>query len=882
MAGSASHIFLVLLAIAMYNIYESASDAAIQSSYPSGSLACKTYNMTKMDCGNRNLPDIPVLDQNLTTSLDLSHNQLMNIITDAPFEKLQVLKMLNLSYNEISQVSSSSFKGLALLETLDLQENKLKDLPKDIFSDFHNLLYLNLNANDFTAIPGQALASLDSLQDLSLLLNGEINEMDLEGFENMTNLISLHIYISSIKANLSSDTFFPLKKLPLRVFSFGSVFADMGLSISKDAFSPLTGNITRVLITFTAFLAIPSLQCPCQHLILTADSSSLQFVNNRSLQILQKWNASLESLTLNPLTLERIEDYAFIWISNLHFLDLASNIINYLAKYAFYGLNALQQLILFDNALTYLPSDALEVFRKSGSLQYLDLSSNRITKRIDRCAFSAVSTSLSYLSLEISYKLESVSTDWIGVLQNLKHLTLACSVYCNIRIISDWSQPSLQTVQFINIETVEFETPLCILFPSLQVNWWSSYSDFVDFPLLDAIQGCSDLKELDLSGTLQNTNLVDFRHVNITISELKTLTLIRNKLTSLKLFFFISAPKLTHLNLARNKLKTIDSEIVNNYPRLMNLNIKDNELTSLSGLEHLIFLQNLIAATNKITVVPTWLLSKASKLGTLDLSNNPFQCTCRIEPFRSWIATEKKTWLQPGQYVCTTLDNFKGMSITAIELDCQSRRTFYLSITIPSVLFFCVLLIILFRYRWHIKYKLFLLYRNYHPFPQNEDFELLQLQYHAFVAYNENAAEDDAWVMNELQPNMEEGPEPLRLCIKSRDFIPGHFLLDSIDESIHQSRKTILLLSPNFVASEWCYHEMRMVQMRLLDDNLDVIVLVLLDEIPENKMTLSLRQLLCKKEYLKWPKNKVGQRLFWQQLRQEIKGPVHVDCCFQL
>ena len=151
-----------------------------------------------------------------------------------------------------------------------------------------------------------------------------------------------------------------------------------------------------------------------------------------------------------------------------------------------------------------------------------------------------------------------------------------------------------------------------------------------------------------------------------------------------------------------------------------------------------------------------------------------------------------------------------------------------------------------------------------------------------YVAYNENSAVDDAWVINDLQPNLEEGPEPLKLCIKSRNFTPGHFLLDSIDESIHQSRKTILVLSPNFVDSEWCYHEMRMAQMRLFDDNLDVLVLVLLNEIPENKMTLSLRHILCQKDYLNWPKNRTGQNLFWQRLRQEIKRPVQVDRCFHI
>ena len=86
--------------------------------------------------------------------------------------------------------------------------------------------------------------------------------------------------------------------------------------------------------------------------------------------------------------------------------------------------------------------------------------------------------------------------------------------------------------------------------------------------------------------------------------------------------------------------------------------------------------------------------------------------------------------------------------------------------------------------------------------------------------------------IRQLQPNI-EGPEPLRFCIKSTDFTPGHFLLDSIDESNHQNSKTILVLSPTFIESEhgkWCYHEMRLAQMMLFDDNLEI---VLLHGIPE-------------------------------------------------
>ena len=638
-------------------------------------------------------------------------------------------------------------------------------------------------------------------------------------------------------------------------------------------------------IPFTGLPAVPSLHhYPCQTLILAVTTKIGHILDNNSLQMLQKCNTSLETLRVRILILERIEDYAFIWIPSLRILDLNYNQINYLANDSFYGLNTLQQLTVVRNSLTRIPFDALKVFKKSASLQHLDLSSNGITKHIDKDSFSAVSTSLSYLNLEINYEASLVSTDWIGVLENLKHLTLTCSSYfCTIIINSERPLLLLQTIQISNFESVEFETPLCILFPSLKVSRWSAHTDMILFPLIEAIEGCRNLEDLELSGTLQNTNLVDFKLLKTNMSKLEKLTLARNKITSVKLFFFINAPKLKYLDLTSNLLNAIDREIANEYPGLIYLNIQDNELTSLSGLQHLNFLQSLNASTNKITEIPTWLLSATHNLQSLDLNNNPFQCTCSIETFKSWILSDKNTWLQPGQYVCATPDNFEGMSITAIELDCRSKASFVLSVTIPLVLLLCLLLIGMYRYRWHIKYRLFLFYRNYHPFPNNgEEFELLQLQYHAYVAYNENSAEDDDWVMNELQPNMEEGPEPLKLCIKRRDFTPGHFLLDSIDESIHQSRKTIVVLSPNFVASEWCYHEMRMVQMRLFDENLDVIVLVLLDTIPENKMTLSLRQLLCKKEYLKWPKNKIGQRLFWQQLRQEIKGPVEINRCFQL
>ena len=552
---------------------------------------------------------------------------------------------------------------------------------------------------------------------------------------------------------------------------------------------------------YKALHALTSLNSSLETFVCELSVGDPVVINRTSFQVFQNWNTSLENLFILMGILRRVEDYTFIWTPKLLILSLAFNQINHFAKGAFYGLNHLQTLDLSHNSMTEIPSGALEVFRNSASLQELKLRSNKIkfTEDIAKTAFSAVASSLTNISIEISRGPKwtptiPIASDWLCLLRNLNHATLIFSE-SEIVIINPMQLPLLKTFTISNFQYISFKRPICTLFPTLEVVAMSASTDDTSLPLpllhiLKTLQGCVHLKELDLSGTTYDIKTSDLQHLNITISTLETMKLAQNKIPSTNFLSFINAPKLEHLDLATNLLTSVDIKIAHIYPNLVSLDIKDNELETLSGLEHLVFLQNLNAAGNKITVIPTWLLSKTRHMKLLDLRNNPFECTCDIQPFKTWILSDKKTLLEPGQYVCSTPEDHKGMSVTAIKLDCKPKTAFYLSITIPLVLMFVVLSVILIRYRWHIKYKLFLLYRNYYPFPDNdEDFEMLQLQYHAYVSHNENSAVDDTWVMNDLQPNMEEGPDPIKLCIKSRDFIPGHFLLDSIDESIHRSRK---------------------------------------------------------------------------------------------
>ena len=70
---------------------------------------------------------------------------------------------------------------------------------------------------------------------------------------------------------------------------------------------------------------------------------------------------------------------------------------------------------------------------------------------------------------------------------------------------------------------------------------------------------------------------------------------------------------------------------------------------------------------------------------------------------------------------------------------------------------------------------------------------------------------------------------------------------------------------------------LKMARVRSSDENKDVLILVLLEEIPNNKLTLSLHQLLCIKDYCKWPTDNIGCKLVWKRLSAELRKPVCTD-----
>ena len=192
-------------------------------------------------------------------------------------------------------------------------------------------------------------------------------------------------------------------------------------------FAPLT-SISNLLIVYEALAALKSLDSPLECLLILKSEHSPKVIDNNTLQVLQKWSTSLEIFLLRLQVLKRIEDRAFEWIPHLLTLDLSHNQINHLGRESFYGLKSLFKLDLSENSLSQVPSDALKVFSKYASLQYLDFSSNNLDEKIVQDTFSSVSTTMTFLNLGFSsktFRIENIN--WTSSLQNLTDLTLTCS-----------------------------------------------------------------------------------------------------------------------------------------------------------------------------------------------------------------------------------------------------------------------------------------------------------------------------------------------------------------------------------------------------------------------------------------------------------------------
>ncbi|XP_069058205.1 toll-like receptor 6 [Pleurodeles waltl] len=333
--------------------------------------------------------------------------------------------------------------------------------------------------------------------------------------------------------------------------------------------------------------------------------------------------------------------------------------------------------------------------------------------------------------------------------------------------------------------------------------------------------------------------------------------------------------KIKLLNLQNNQITSIP-KAVRLFTYLEELNIAFNRLTDLPDCSRFSSLVILNVEMNSIFSPSFESSHNCMNVKTIYAGNNPFVCHCDLRDFinQGNIAPDRLSgWL--NSYKCQYPDGVRGTLLKDFHLSELSCNTTLLIVTILTstvVLILCLCFLCrFFNVPWYIRMLwqwMRTKYRTKKMTTQDLERDLL---FHAFVSYSEH---DSDWVKNCLLPNLQKEDGSIRICQHERHFIPGKGIIENIINCIEKSYKSIFVLSPNFVQSEWCHYELYFAHHRLFHENSDSLILILLEPIPQHLIPAryhKLKALMACRSYLEWPMEKSKHGLFWTNLKEAIK-----------
>jgi Leucine-rich repeat (LRR) protein len=143
--------------------------------------------------------------------IDLSWNQIRQISADT-FRGLSNLEALKLNKNEIGLIEAGSFRTLKKLKSLNLSDNHLKAITRKTFSGLENLETLGLSKNQIGTIEAGSFQRLAQLKILELWSN-KLTSLDETTFVGLVELEALFLFSNPVISSLDYSVFSHLPSL---------------------------------------------------------------------------------------------------------------------------------------------------------------------------------------------------------------------------------------------------------------------------------------------------------------------------------------------------------------------------------------------------------------------------------------------------------------------------------------------------------------------------------------------------------------------------------------------------------------------------------------------------------------------------------------------
>lgn len=745
--------------------------------------------------------------------LNLAENRL-HTLTDKLFDGLKVLSKLTLNNNLISIVEASVFEKIPNLKELDLSSNQLQHVPEAV-RYLSDLRTLDLGENQITKFRPGCFKNLIQLNGLRLIDN-QIENITKGMFDDLPQLSVLNMAKNRIQSIERGS--FDENKVIEAIRLDGNYVSDIN-GIFVQLSSLLWLNIAENHLVWFDYAFVPKnlkwLDIHGNYIETLGNYYKLQKeiniktldASHNRIQEVGPMNVpnSIEILFINNNNISKIHDNTFIHKTNLTRVDMYANVLERLK---------MQQLRVAPSK-TSIENDIpqpLPEFYLGGNpfmcdceMEWLQRINNFTSRQHPK--IMDLQNIVCLMPHKRGAEFRTVDSLHISefVCPYQKHCfqlcnccgkqdcecDMTCPIGCTCYHDQAWTSNMVdcgnQSSQFLPRHIPADVTEL--------------YLDGNNYP------------ELDVAQFRQHTKL---RHLYLNASKIE---IIRNRT-----FFGLSTLQTLHLH--DNRLQKLYGYEFEQLIRLKELNLHNNRLSYIGNqtFMYLKSLQILRIDGNQLTTAWLWqllpTLSSSNGIETLQqvsMGRNPWSCRCQFLKEMTQFVADNAVIIQDSQDIYCVDENAQHV------LDFNSTSAcsdFYLSssgsgiaqfilfndyipllITLLTTICLLIIFIILFIFRDPLKLWFFSHYGFFGP-PCDDPEKL----YDAVIYHS---PKDIEYVIKNIANEFECGRPPnLRLCLQYRDLNEDASYIQ-LYETACASRKIVMVLTRNFLQTEWARFDLR-------------------------------------------------------------------------
>ncbi|XP_070805403.1 toll-like receptor 5 [Pituophis catenifer annectens] len=748
------------------------------------------------------------------------------------FRNLPNLQQLDLGGNIMMVLDPDAFVGLFRIRILKLYQNNLDGsiLEEDYLRDLILLEYLDLKYNRITHVrPHSVFYNMTSLDILDLESNpiASICEGDLNNFQGARFKLFIlrftKLYTRSVDWATCGN---PLKNVSIETLDVGS--NGWGTTLTQRFCAAIRGSPLLALNmsshgmgTSFGFNNLPD-----------PDINTFAGLNDSGLILLDISKGWI--LTLKP--------HIFQYLHDLKLLNLNNNKINKIWNRAFVGLQNLQYLYLSNNLLGELYKDTFEGLL---NVIHIELKHNHIGV-IDRDPFKSL-PKLQYVDL-VDNALKVIDS-----LPNLIYVMLGDN---RIQTTPFWK------IQFINATVLDLK--------GNRLGNLGDLYELLQFPALkylvlknNRLSYCFKYKDIAKDNQLIYLDLGD-----------NMLKLIWERGLCLDVFKALSRLEILYLN--NNYLTFIPEGIFSELMSLKTLNLSNNLLTSISQDAFPTNLKVLNLSSNQLFYPDPQLFAT---LDQLDITHNTFYCTCLLSNFIMWLNQTNVTLDgSRNDIFCSGPPEFADVPLQSLDTEYCNEYKLMEPVQLSVFIFACITItvflvavVVFTRFRG----VCFFWYKTLTQFLMKELPRELDQQGHSYDAYLCYSSKDFEWVQSSLIKHLDSQyskKNRFALCFEDRDFLPGEDHISSIHDAVWNCRKTICVVTKQFLKDGWCVEAFNFAQSRYFSELEDSLIMVVAGSLSQYQLMKyqPIRIFLQRGQYLRWPEDHQDLEWFLSTLSHQI------------